>query len=74
MKKISELLTPSFAFLLLATLTFTACSTDDDKEPIIEPDPEPGGIVVEGCDTFTESVPSLNSATIDFECNGTSFF
>ncbi len=73
MKKISELLTPSYVFFLLATLTFTACSTEDDKEPIMEPDPEEVGIVVEGCDSFTEALPSLNTATIDFECNGNPF-
>ncbi|MDG1212616.1 MAG: hypothetical protein P8N20_00725, partial [Flavobacteriaceae bacterium] len=73
MKKISELLTPSYAFFLMATLTFTACSTDNDNEPIMEPDPEEVGIVVEGCDSFTEALPSLNTATIDFECNGNPF-
>ena len=73
MKKISELLNPSYAFFLIATLTFTACSTDNDNEPIMEPDPEEVGIVVEGCDSFTEALPSLNTATIDFECNGNPF-
>ncbi|MDA8568978.1 hypothetical protein N9K80_02470 [Flavobacteriaceae bacterium] len=73
MKKISELLIPSYAFFLMATLTFTACSTDNDNEPITEPDPEEVGIVVEGCDSFTEALPSLNTATIDFECNGNPF-
>ena len=74
MKKISELLTPSYAFFLMATLTFTACSTDNDNdEPIIDAEPEPVGVVVEGCDSFTEALPSLNTATIDFECNGNPF-
>ncbi|MGB3991282.1 MAG: hypothetical protein WBK89_01020, partial [Flavobacteriaceae bacterium] len=39
----------------------------------IDEEPEPAGVVVEGCDSFTEALPSLNTATIDFECNGNPF-
>ena len=72
MKKISSLFNKKQAFLFASALTLVACSNDDNSEPII-PEPEPVGVVVEGCDSFTEALPSLNTATIDFECNGNPF-
>ncbi len=73
MKKISQLFNTKQLFLFASALTFIACSNDDNDEPIIDAEPEPVGVVVEGCDSFTEALPSLNTATIDFECNGNPF-
>ena len=73
MKKISQLFNTKHAFLFASALTLIACSNDDNDEPIIDSEPEPIGVVVEGCDSFTEALPSLNTATIDFECNGNPF-
>ncbi len=73
MKKISQLFNTKQLFLFASALTFIACSNDDNNEPIIDAEPEPVGVVVEGCDSFTEALPSLNTATIDFECNGNPF-
>jgi hypothetical protein len=72
MKKISRLFNTKQVFLFASALTLVACSNDDNNEPFIE-EPEPVGVVVEGCDSFTEALPSLNTATIDFECNGNPF-
>ena len=72
MKKISRLFNTKQVFLFASAFTLVACSNDDNNEPIIE-EPEPVGVVVEGCDSFTEALPSLNTATIDFECNGNPF-
>ncbi|MDA0278626.1 MAG: hypothetical protein O2831_07840 [Bacteroidetes bacterium] len=73
MKKISQLFNTKQVFLFASALTLIACSNDDNDEPIIDAEPEPVGVVVEGCDSFTEALPSLNTATIDFECNGNPF-
>ena len=73
MKKISQLFNTKQVFLFASALTLIACSNDDNDEPIIDSEPEPIGVVVEGCDSFTEALPSLNTATIDFECNGNPF-
>ncbi|MDB4047121.1 hypothetical protein N9486_03290 [Flavobacteriaceae bacterium] len=73
MKKISRLFNTKQVFLFASALTLVACSNDDNNEPIIDEEPEPVGVVVEGCDSFTEALPSLNTATIDFECNGNPF-
>jgi hypothetical protein len=72
-KKIVRLLNTKQVFLFASALTLVACSNDDNNEPIIDEEPEPVGVVVEGCDSFTEALPSLNTATIDFECNGNPF-
>ena len=72
MKKISRLFNTKQVFLFASAFTLVACSNDDNNEPIIE-EPEPVGVVVEGCDSFIEALPSLNTATIDFECNGNPF-
>ena len=72
MKKISRLFNTKQVFLFASALTLVACSNDDNNEPIID-EPDPVGVVVEGCDSFTEALPSLNTATIDFECNGNPF-
>ena len=73
MKKISRLFNTKQVFLFASAFTLVACSNDDNNEPIIDEEPEPAGVVVEGCDSFTEALPSLNTATIDFECNGNPF-
>ena len=73
MKKISRLFNTKQVFLFASAFTLVACSNDDNNEPIIDEEPEPVGVVVEGCDSFTEALPSLNTATIDFECNGNPF-
>ena len=73
MKTISRLFKTKQVFLFASALTLVACSNDDNNEPIIDEEPEPVGVVVEGCDSFTEALPSLNTATIDFECNGNPF-
>ena len=73
MKKISRLFNTKQVFLFASAFTLVACSNDDNNEPIIDAEPEPVGVVVEGCDSFTEALPSLNTATIDFECNGNPF-
>ena len=72
MKKISRLFNTKQVFLFASAFTLVACSNDDNNEPIID-EPEPVGVIVEGCDSFTEALPSLNTATIDFECNGNPF-
>jgi len=60
-------------YLFAIFLSVISCSKENN-DPIPEPEPEePVGVVVEGCDSFTEALPSLNTATIDFECNGNPF-
>jgi len=64
----------NFVFLFFFVGLISSCSNLDTNDPIPEPEPEePVGVVVEGCDSFTEALPSLNTATIDFECNGNPF-
>ncbi len=60
-------------FLFASAIVIASCSKEDNNEDVIQPDPEPIGVMVEGCDTFTENLPSLNTGTIDFECNGNPF-
>jgi len=59
--------------MALSSLLFINCTKETQPEPEPEPDPDPVS-VVEGCDTFTEQDPSLNTAAIDFECTGNAFF
>lgn len=56
--------------MAISSLLFMNCAKEPQPEP--DPDPDPTS-VVEGCDTFTEGNPSLNTATIDFECAGNAF-
>ena len=63
----------NFVFLFFFVGLISSCSNLDTNDPIPEPEPEPVGVVVGGCDSFTEALPSLNTATIDFECNGNPF-
>ena len=73
MKLIYQILNTRNVFLFLCVLTLMSCSKENN-DPIPEPEPEPVGVVVQGCDdSFTEALPSLNTATIDFECNGNPF-
>jgi len=58
--------------MALSSLLFINCTKETQPEPEPEPDPDPVS-VVEGCDTFTEQDPSLNTAAIDFECTGNAF-
>ncbi|NVJ72055.1 MAG: hypothetical protein HWD80_02055 [Flavobacteriaceae bacterium] len=58
--------------MALSSLLFINCTKETQPEPEPEPDPDPVS-VVEGCDTFTEQDPSLNTAVIDFECTGNAF-
>lgn len=58
--------------MALSSLLFINCTKETEPEPEPEPDPDPVS-VVEGCDTFTEQDPSLNTAAIDFECTGNAF-
>jgi hypothetical protein len=58
--------------MALSSLLFINCTKETQPEPEPEPEPDPVS-VVEGCDTFTEQDPSLNTAAIDFECTGNAF-
>jgi len=58
--------------MALSSLLFINCTKETQPEPEPDPDPDPVS-VVEGCDTFTEQDPSLNTAAIDFECTGNAF-
>ena len=60
----------TFSMIAAGLLLFVNCSKETQPDPTPDPDPTS---VVEGCDTFTEANPSLNTATIDFECNGNAF-
>lgn len=61
-------------YLLAAAFLFNVSCSDDDTDPDPEPEEEIAETLdVPGCDTFTESVPSLNTAPLDFECNGNAF-
>ena len=65
-----QILKPNSLLFFLFLSLLISCSGDDSETM---PDPDPVGVVVKGCDTFIESLPSLNTATLDFECKGNPF-
>ena len=66
--EIKQIVKPN-VLLFFLFLSFLISCSGDDSETI----PDPVGVVVKGCDTFIESLPSLNTATLDFECKGNPF-